>query len=342
MKRLQTYFSLLSTLLSLFSGAIILLIGFFAFGFKIQSFWVLLPAGAVVFLISLLIGHFISEPLRALARNAHSFINGSPSFAVTHKGELYEADCLTESFEQLANMTATQQADLALREKRQTAFISDVAHELRTPLTAIQGNAEMLLDPDLPPDLRERFCRIIIEESRRLGRLSNDLLTLQHIEGLGGVSHLQRVDLRTLIQEVLESLSPLLRDRQAHIQVVGEAPDVLGDSDRLKQVVSNLVENASRFIKPQGHISLELFGLQGNSVIAVKDDGVGFGNVDPQLLFDRFYRADFSRSRDSGGSGLGLAIVKSIVEAHDGSIEAFNLPEGGACFIIAMPSILGD
>lgn len=79
--------------------------------------------------------------------------------------------------------------------------------------------------------------------------------------------------------------------------------------------------------------------MRGNSILAVKDDGSGFGDVDPHLLFDRFYRTDASRSRGTGGTGLGLAIVKSVVDAHDGTVEALNMPEGGACFIIALPSI---
>ena len=138
------------------------------------------------------------------------------------------------------------------------------------------------------------------------------------------------------------ALEPILRDRHANTEIIGEAPDVLGDPDRLKQAVTNLVENASRFIEPDGHITIELFGLKGNSILAVKDDGTGFGDIDPQLLFDRFYRTDASRSRGTGGTGLGLAIVKSVVEAHDGTVEAINLPDGGACFIIALPSIPAD
>ena len=82
--------------------------------------------------------------------------------------------------------------------------------------------------------------------------------------------------------------------------------------------------------------------MNDNSIIAVKDDGCGFGDVDPKLLFDRFYRTDASRTRGTGGTGLGLAIVKSIAEAHDGTVEAVNLPEGGACFMIAIPSIPAD
>ena len=293
-----------------------------------------------MFVISLIIGHFIAEPLRDLSAKVHAFCGGNTGVVIAPDGRLYEADRLAEGFADVAEKSLSQQSDLAIRERRQAGFVSDVAHELRTPLTAIHGNAEMLLDPDLPPELHEKFCTIIINESERLGRLTNDLLTLQRIEGDDGRSDLSRVNLKSLARGVLDTLGPVLDDRGAHTEIIGEAPDVLGNPDRLKQVISNLVDNASRFIKPGGHITIELFGLRGNSVIAVKDDGEGFGDVDPKRLFDRFYRTDASRSRGTGGTGLGLAIVKSIVEAHDGTVEAVNLPEGGACFIVAIPSII--
>ncbi len=302
---------------------------------------VLIPISVVIFCISLLIGHFLSEPLSDLAKKMAAFRSGAP---VTFEpdGRMYEADLLTSDFKRLVQTTTQQQHDLAIKERRQNEFISDVAHELRTPLTAIRGNAEMLEDPDLPPELHEKFCSIIINESERLSRLTHDLLTLQRIADDTMPMELSRVNLRELATGVLDALEPILRDRHANTEIIGEAPDVLGDPDRLKQAVTNLVENASRFIEPDGHITIELFGLKGNSILAVKDDGTGFGDIDPQLLFDRFYRTDASRSRGTGGTGLGLAIVKSIAEAHDGTVEAVNLPEGGACFMIAIPSIPAD
>lgn len=299
----------------------------------------LVPVGLVVFTFSLIIGHFISEPLRLLAKKTAAYRSGA-DVPFEPDGRLYEADELATDFKALAQTMKTQQHDLVLKERRQAAFISDVAHELRTPLTAIRGNAEMLEDPDLPPELHEKFCSIIINESERLSRLTHDLLTLQRLDDAAMPMELSRVNLRELSAGVLDALEPILRDRHANAEIIGEAPDVLGDPDRLKQAVTNLVENASRFIEPDGHITIELFGLKGNSILAVKDDGTGFGDIDPQLLFDRFYRTDASRSRGTGGTGLGLAIVKSVVEAHDGTVEAINLPDGGACFIIALPSIL--
>lgn len=331
----------MTTLLSLLAAVVTAVVCMLVYDASIAVLLVLIPISVVIFCISLLIGHFLSEPLSDLAKKMAAFRSGA---AVTFEpdGRMYEADLLTSDFKRLVQTTTQQQHDLAIKERRQNEFISDVAHELRTPLTAIRGNAEMLADPDLPPSLHEKFCGIIVNESERLSRLTHDLLTLQRIESSPIPETMQRVNLHDVANSVVDALSPILHDRQANTGVSGEAPDVLGNPDSLRQAVTNLVENASRFIKPGGHISVELFGMNGNSIIAVKDDGCGFGDADPKLLFDRFYRTDASRTRGTGGTGLGLAIVKSIAEAHDGTVEAVNLPEGGACFMIAIPSIPAD
>ena len=222
--------------------------------------------------------------------------------------------------------------------KRQGQFISDVSHELRTPLTAIRGAAETMIDEDISYEDRLRFCEAIIRESERLTRLTHDLLTLQRIEGDGEIV-LDRVNLHDVIEHAANMLGTLLDAREVNFSLAGEAPDVLGDPDRLQQVVTNLIENASRMVEPGGHVNVELSGIKGHSVISVKDNGPGFGDVNPARLFDRFYRGDSSRARTTGGTGLGLTIVKAIVTSHDGTVEAFNLPDGGACFIVAIPSL---
>ena len=299
----------------------------------------LIPTAFLTFVLSLIIGYFLAEPLRLLLKKVKAYRAGA-SVSFEPDGRLLEADELSESMNALVTKLESQQAELARENRRQSEFVSDVAHELRTPLTAIRGNAEMLEDPDLPPEMRVKFSSIIVSESERLTRLVNDLLTLQRIEHDDAQAQkLARVDLRKVAQNVVDTLHPILEERGANVAIVGEAPDVLGNADRLKEMLTNLVENASRFIEPGGHITIDLCGLHDNAVIQVKDDGAGFGDIDPNLLFSRFYRADTSRARNTGGTGLGLSIVKSIVEAHDGTIEAVNLPEGGANFIVAIPAI---
>ena len=338
MNRLQTYFALLSTLLMLFACAVVIIACVIMYDLPPRALLLLVPATVVVYTLSLIIGHFLAEPLNTLVKKVQAYrANADVSF--TPDGHLYEADQLTETMGKLVQKVDAQNAELVRECNRQTEFVSDVAHELRTPLTAIRGNAEMLQDPDLPSSMREKFTDIIISEAQRLSRLVNDLLALQRIENDPTTTNLSRVNLRIVASNVVDALQPILTERQANVQITGEAPDVLGNADRLKEALTNLIDNASRFIEPGGHIVIDLCGLHGNSVVQVKDDGCGFGDIDPNLLFDRFYRTDASRARNTGGTGLGLAIVKSIVEAHDGTVEAVNLPEGGACFIIAIPSV---
>ena len=330
---------MLATLLTLLASSFIMFVYALLYGLPWQAPFLLLLGALITFVLSLIIGYFLAEPLRLLLNKIKAYRAGA-NVSFETDGRLYESDELSRSVDALVGKLESQRADLVRESRRQSEFVSDVAHELRTPLTAIRGNAEMLEDPDLPPAMREKFTGIIVSESERLTRLVNDLLTLQRIENdANPAQDMSRVNLRSIADSVIDALHPILTERQANAIVVGEAPDVLGNPDRLKEALTNLVENASRFIDPQGHIIVDLCGLHGNSVIQVKDDGTGFGDIDPNLLFDRFYRADTSRARNTGGTGLGLSIVKSIVEAHDGTVEAVNLPEGGACFIIAIPSI---
>ncbi len=329
---------MLATLLMLLSGVLIVVACIVFFGVPLRSILLLVPSGLITFALALMIGHFLSEPLTVLVRKVNAHRQGI-EVSFEPDGYLRETDELAQTIGALVKRNESQNADLVRKERRQSEFVSDAAHELRTPLTAIRGTAEMLQDPDLPDELRDKFERTIIAESTRLSDLVNDLLSLTRLENDNAHYTLSRVNLRDVATGVVDTLRPILNDRQANVDIIGEAPDVLGNADRLKQALTNLVENASRFIEPEGHIDIELCGLRGNSVVQVKDDGTGFGDIDPQLLFGRFYRTDASRARTTGGTGLGLSIVKTVVEQHDGTIEAFNRAEGGACFIMAIPSI---
>ena len=227
--------------------------------------------------------------------------------------------------------------ELLTEEARQAQFVSDVSHEIRTPLTAIRGTAETLLDGGVPEELQRRFLAQIINECDRLTRLANDLLTLQKAEGQD--MELSRLDLRTVADNCALLMGELLEERGCRLELSGEAPDVDGNADAINQILVNLIENASRYAKER--VRVEISYVKGYSVIAVMDDGPGFGDEDPSHLFDRFYRADQSRVRHkgSGNSGLGLAIVKALTTAMSGTVEAVNLPNAGAAFIVALPSL---
>ena len=343
MTRLQTYFAILVAIFT-FAG------GLFAYGLTIVAgrigissvllvMWGIMLMTTIAFILSMYVGHTLGDPFRTLHLQIRSLINGDARVVIRPDGRLKEADILAADISTLAEADATRITELTVQQKRQNQFISDVAHELRTPLTAIHGNAETLMDPDMPESFRQRFLTTIINESDRLTRITNDLLTLQHIENDATVPILERVQLRPLAENVADALHSLIEDRDGTIQVVGETLDVLGNPDRLQQAIYNLAANACRFIGQGGHVVIRLEGLQGQSIISVMDDGPGFGDTDPQMLFTRFFRGDNSRARNTGGTGLGLSIVKGIVDAHDGTVTAFNRAEGGACFVISLPSI---
>ena len=228
--------------------------------------------------------------------------------------------------------------EMRSEEARQAQFVSDVSHEIRTPLTAIRGAAETLLEGDVPEQLQQRFLDQIIKECDRLTRLANDLLTLQRAEGEN--MELTRINLRAIADNCALLMQGLVEERGVNLTVVGEAPDVMGNADALNQILVNLIENASRFAGEGGHVRVEIACNEGHSVIAVKDDGPGFGDESPEHLFDRFYRADQSRARfkGSGNSGLGLAIVKHAVQYHHGTICVEGAQGEGTTFVLRLPA----
>ena len=275
--------------------------------------------------------------LERLAAAAASFAAGNLDVRAKVEGPR-EVRLIADSFNRMAEEVSAALQQVTAEEQRKTQFVSDVSHELRTPLTAIRGAAETLLDGDVDPDDQERFLSTIAMEAERLTRLANDLLQLQRIEGATGELPLRLVDLRLAADRAAAMLEPLIEDRGVTLTVAGEAPKVLGDVDRLQQVVANLVDNASRIVGPGGHVSVELSAEPKRAVLWVTDDGPGVPDEDLPRLFDRFYRADSSRTRTSGGAGLGLAIVRAIVRAHGGTIEVVNLAPGGSRFVVKLPA----
>ncbi|MDR2036203.1 MAG: HAMP domain-containing histidine kinase [Coriobacteriales bacterium] len=341
-KTLRILLAFISSAIFMISAlaVVVLLITQFNNGLIIVS--AVLPLGIIVFVCAYAATGFYLGPIGKVMLRVKQLADGQHSVRFMDEGMLRTplgVQELATELDLVASKMRSQLAEAAIETNRQNQFVSDVSHELRTPLTAIRGAAETMMDEDISYEDRRLFCESIVRESERLTRLANDLLTLQRIDG-GGEIILERVNLHKVIEYAANMLGPLLEARNVELSIKGEAPDVLGDTDRLQQVSVNLIENASRFTDPErGRIWVELSGIKGHTVLTVKDNGKGFGDIDPVRLFDRFYRGDVSRARTSGGTGLGLTIVKAIVNSLDGTVEAVNLPDGGACFIVAIPSL---
>ncbi|MDO8916144.1 MAG: ATP-binding protein [Coriobacteriia bacterium] len=289
------------------------------------------------FVLAEMLGRWLTRPLRELEVGA-SALAADHSVRVTPEGPR-EVRALAEAFNRLADDIENSSIELHEEERRKSRFVSDVSHELRTPLTAIRGAAETLMADDVSIDDRARFLSTIVSESDRLARLASDLLTLQRIEGATGELPLSRVDLRQVAAIAVEALEPVASERGVTVEVHGEAPAVLGDRDRIQQVVANLVDNATRFTPKGGLVTVTLSRDDDHAVIEIADTGAGIPEGDLPRLFDRFYRSELSRARTSGGAGLGLAIVRAIVTGHGGTIEAANRVSGGAVLTVRLPAL---
>ena len=337
--RLSTQVALLSSLVAVLATAIMAVCAVFFFDASLYALLLVVPIGGLSFFLSLIISVFATQPFRDLLTQIKKYRSGDSTVDFTLSSSVKEVSELSKNYQDISKLAEARSNELVLVKKHQDEFVSNVAHEFRTPLTAISGNAELMLDPDMPPATRNRFCEIILTECERLKNLTNNLLALQHIKRDNQAQVLSRVNMKDIAESVVEFLAPIAQEKEVNLHVEGEAPDILGNTDRLKQALINLIDNAIRHVEKGGEVKVVLSGVREQTIVAVMDNGCGFGDVDPSLLFRRFYRTDASRARNTGGSGLGLAIVKEIVEAHDGSITAYNAPSGGAVFLMAFPSM---
>ncbi len=224
-------------------------------------------------------------------------------------------------------------------EKSRRDFIANVSHELRTPLTSISGYLETLLeDPNPKPETTREFLAIILKNSNRMNRLTEDLLELAGVESPDYRISPQRIAASTLVEDAIESLAGLVVDSGIVLES-GPAPAdlVLADPDAMTQVFGNLIENALKYGKSGGRVLVSAQLSDQQVEFVVQDFGQGMPYEHLTRIFERFYRIDKARSRDSGGTGLGLAIVKHIVQAHGGTIWAESELGQGAAFHFTLP-----
>ncbi|MBQ0822087.1 PAS domain-containing protein [Microvirga sp. HBU67558] len=222
-------------------------------------------------------------------------------------------------------------------------FVANASHELRTPLASLLGFIETLQGPAREDvRARERFLDIMKGQAQRMKRLIDDLLSLSRIEMRAHLSPTQTVDLATIASQMVETLSPLARERGVVIKA--SLPDrpalVLGDRDELLRIAENLIENAVKYGESGGRVDVEVARIDGpvpQVVFSVQDYGPGIAPEHLPRLTERFYRVDVVQSRDKGGTGLGLAIVKHIVNRHRGQLAIASEPRQGARFTATFP-----
>ncbi len=226
-------------------------------------------------------------------------------------------------------------------ERARTEFVANVSHELKTPLTSILGFVETLKEGAVnDPENRDRFLAIIDTHARKLHRLIEDLLYLSGVESGARELAPETLDLGRIVREVLASFEKALRDRNVRAVFAGDPEpfELVADPQALEEILSVLVDNAVKYNVPGGQIDLRARADGPWARIEVADTGIGIPEADLPRVFERFYRVDKSRSRESGGSGLGLSIAKHLVERHGGRIEVRSNEPRGSRFTVLLPA----
>lgn len=230
--------------------------------------------------------------------------------------------------------------DLRKLERVRRDFVANVSHEFKTPLTAIQGFAETLLAGAIDDQHnRERFLGIILEHSRRLARLTDDLLKLSQMDADRLELEIRSVSVSDLMDSCLETARHRAAEKEIRISVhLPEGlPDIAGDRRRLAEVLQNLLDNAIQYTLSRGNIAASAEARDAEVIFTVSDTGIGIPQVDQPRIFERFYRVDAARSREAGGTGLGLAIAKHLVEVHGGRLWVESEVGQGSQFHFSVP-----
>ncbi|MFQ5428171.1 MAG: ATP-binding protein [Thermodesulfobacteriota bacterium] len=213
-------------------------------------------------------------------------------------------------------------------------FVANVSHELRTPLASIKGYSETLLDANADGEKQKEFLEIIDRHATRMSRIINDLLILSRLESSAFSLVSDAVDIKELIYSTVKGCLKEAEDREVTIkaELPEVLPSVMGDRDRLEQVVVNLLDNAIKYTSAGGHIIVTAEAQGSEVCVDVTDTGIGIPEDDISRIFERFYRVDKARSRVLGGTGLGLAIVKHIIQGHNGRLDVRSRLGAGSTF----------
>jgi signal transduction histidine kinase len=285
-------------------------------------------------IISAIISKQLSRPLVKITETANKMRNGNLEVRAIVSTNTKEIDELSNSINYLAETLSKQE----MLRKRLT---SDMAHELRTPLTTLKTHVEAFMDGIWEPTA-ERF-ETFYEEIERLTKLVDNLRNLAKLEQADLKLNKSNINLSEELEKIIDTFKPLYI--KENYELTGSiAPGIMAvmDKDKLKQIMNNLLVNSYKYLKPNGKVNVILKKEKQNIILKVIDNGIGIPEEDLPHIFERFYRSDLSRNKNTGGSGIGLTIVKAFVEAHGGTIYADSTVNVGTTITIEFPSILPE
>ncbi len=288
----------------------------------------------LIFLLSLIILIFFTElvyrPLRKIIRATEQFAAGN-----------YHYELNIESDDELGYLSASLKymtSQIENAEEDQKKFIANVSHDFRSPLTSIRGFLEAMLDGTIPPERHEHYIGIVLNETDRLTKLTNGLLTLNNLGTRGMLLTRSDFDINETIRNVAASFEHACREKEISFRLVlsGRILYVNADKERIQQVLYNLIDNAIKFSGSRSEIRIETTEKGNKVIVSVKDSGIGIPRDDQKMIWERFYKTDLSRGKDKKGTGLGLSIVREIIRAHEENINLVSTEGIGSEFIFTL------
>ena len=230
-------------------------------------------------------------------------------------------------------------SEIARSEDDQKKFVANISHDFRSPLTSIRGYLEAMLDGTIPPELHEKYLQIVLNETDRLTKLTNSLLTLNNLNTKGMLLDKTDFDINQVIRNTAASFEGTCRKKTIAIELMltGDVMYVNADMGKIQQVLYNLLDNAIKFSHHDSVIRIETSEKKHKLFVSVKDSGIGIPKDDLKLIWERFYKSDLSRGKDKKGTGLGLSIVKEIIASHGEHINVISTEGVGTEFIFSLP-----
>ncbi len=292
---------------------------------------VFLAAALIAVLLTGLFSRLLTRPINDLTKTIQKMGKGDLSVRANVRGN-DEMRTLAENY----NVMAEQLESL---DQSRSQFVSNASHELKTPLTTMKILLEnVLYQPDMPREMQEEFLGDMNHEIDRLSNVVGDLLTLSRMDSHKMELHWKRVNLSETVNETIHLLLPQADRRGQHLES-RVTPGILmnGDASKLSQIVYNLTENALKYTGDGGRIVVTLVERGKNAILTVRDNGIGIPAEDVGHIFERFYRVDKARSRETGGTGLGLSIVRQLIQLHGGEITVSSRQGEGSEFTVRLP-----
>ncbi len=290
---------------------------------------------AVLLLISLIallfVGNIIYYPMKKITKAASEYAAGNLSYQVELDTE--------DEFGRLADSMNLMARELNEMEEYERKFIANISHDFRSPLTSIKGYVEAMMDGTIPVEFQEKYFNIVLFETDRLKKLTEELLVLNSFGSKRGMLEITTFDINAVIKNTAAAFEGRCRDRKISIDLLFESwhQPVKADMSKIQQVLYNLIDNAIKFSNDNSSIEVETTVRHEKVFVSVKDHGSGIPKENQKKIWERFYKSDSSRGKDKRGTGLGLAIVKEIIQTHDEHINVISTEGVGTEFTFSLP-----